>query len=169
MAVKNSWEISLEDQTPTLSVTLPRKSQTHTHTHPETQTHIYTSDLNTLCACAGWTTWLWTVTRRWTTVRWTRYSSQPVPAGAVRAGVFWAPPSSVASQLFSIILFWRRQEVFFVFLFQGNKKGPLGRWDFDTQEEYSDYMNNKEALPKWVFPLSSDKLYSDNSVSKAHI
>lgn len=33
-------------------------------------------------------------------------------------------------------------------LFQGNKKGPLGRWDFDTQEEYSDYMNNKEALPK---------------------
>ena len=32
--------------------------------------------------------------------------------------------------------------------FQGNKKGPLGRWDFDTQEEYSDYMNNKEALPK---------------------
>lgn len=36
-------------------------------------------------------------------------------------------------------------------MFQGNKKGPLGRWDFDTQEEYSDYMNNKEALPKWVF------------------
>lgn len=36
------------------------------------------------------------------------------------------------------------------FLFQGNKKGPLGRWDFDTQEEYSDYMNNKEALPKFV-------------------
>lgn len=35
----------------------------------------------------------------------------------------------------------------FVFL-QGNKKGPLGRWDFDTQEEYSEYMNNKEALPK---------------------
>lgn len=33
---------------------------------------------------------------------------------------------------------------------QGNKKGPLGRWDFDTQEEYSEYMNNKEALPKWV-------------------
>lgn len=33
-------------------------------------------------------------------------------------------------------------------MFQGNKKGPLGRWDFDTQEEYSDYMNNKEALPK---------------------
>ncbi|MGH0147990.1 UNVERIFIED_CONTAM: hypothetical protein FKN15_039432 [Acipenser sinensis] len=34
---------------------------------------------------------------------------------------------------------------------QGNKKGPLGRWDFDTQEEYSDYMNNKEALPKAAF------------------
>ena len=33
---------------------------------------------------------------------------------------------------------------------QGNKKGPVGRWDFDTQEEYSDYMSNKEALPKYV-------------------
>uniref|UniRef100_A0A803JS24 IK cytokine n=1 Tax=Xenopus tropicalis TaxID=8364 RepID=A0A803JS24_XENTR len=33
----------------------------------------------------------------------------------------------------------------------GNKKGPLGRWDFDTQEEYSEYMNNKEALPKAAF------------------
>lgn len=43
------------------------------------------------------------------------------------------------------------------FLLQGNKKGPLGRWDFDTQEEYSDYMNNKEALPKYVL---LDKLCS---------
>uniref|UniRef100_S4RKV7 Protein RED C-terminal domain-containing protein n=1 Tax=Petromyzon marinus TaxID=7757 RepID=S4RKV7_PETMA len=34
---------------------------------------------------------------------------------------------------------------------QGNKKGPLGRWDFETQEEYSDYMSNKEALPKAAF------------------
>ncbi|XP_044002383.1 protein Red [Aphidius gifuensis] len=33
----------------------------------------------------------------------------------------------------------------------GNKKGPIGRWDFDTPEEYSDYMNNKEALPKAAF------------------
>ncbi|XP_070553284.1 protein Red-like [Ptychodera flava] len=33
----------------------------------------------------------------------------------------------------------------------GNKKGPVGRWDFDTQEEYSHYMNNKEALPKAAF------------------
>jgi len=33
----------------------------------------------------------------------------------------------------------------------GNKKGPIGRWDFDTQEEYSQYMNNKEALPKAAF------------------
>ncbi|GIX79851.1 protein Red [Caerostris extrusa] len=30
----------------------------------------------------------------------------------------------------------------------GNKKGPIGRWDFDTAEEYSEYMSNKEALPK---------------------
>ncbi|XP_064481605.1 protein Red-like [Ornithodoros turicata] len=33
----------------------------------------------------------------------------------------------------------------------GNKKGPIGRWDFDTQEEYSDYMSHKEALPKAAF------------------
>lgn len=26
-----------------------------------------------------------------------------------------------------------------------------GRWDFDTQEEYSDYMSTKEALPKAAF------------------
>ncbi|GAA56182.1 Protein Red [Clonorchis sinensis] len=33
----------------------------------------------------------------------------------------------------------------------GNKKGPVGRWDFETQEEYSDYMSHKEALPKAAF------------------
>lgn len=33
----------------------------------------------------------------------------------------------------------------------GNKKGPIGRWDFDTAEEYSEYMNQKEALPKAAF------------------
>ena len=25
------------------------------------------------------------------------------------------------------------------------------RWDFDTQEEYADYMGNKEAMPKAAF------------------
>jgi len=39
----------------------------------------------------------------------------------------------------------------FYLLFIGNKKGPIGRWDFDTAEEYSDYMNQKEALPKAAF------------------
>jgi IK cytokine len=34
---------------------------------------------------------------------------------------------------------------------KGNKKGPIGRWDFDTPEEYSDYMSTKEALPKAAF------------------
>lgn len=34
---------------------------------------------------------------------------------------------------------------------QGNKKGPVGRWDFDTAEEYGEYMNNKEALPKAAY------------------
>lgn len=33
----------------------------------------------------------------------------------------------------------------------GNKKGPVGRWDFDTAEDYSSYMSNKEALPKAAF------------------
>jgi hypothetical protein len=37
---------------------------------------------------------------------------------------------------------------------QGNKKGPVGRWDFDTQEEYSSYMSNREALPKYVLLLA---------------
>ncbi|XP_016151454.1 protein Red-like [Sinocyclocheilus grahami] len=43
------------------------------------------------------------------------------------------------------------EEVDYSKMDQGNKKGPLGRWDFDTQEEYSDYMNKKEALPKAAF------------------
>ena len=42
-------------------------------------------------------------------------------------------------------------EVDYTKMDQGNKKGPVGRWDFDTQEEYSTYMANKEALPKYVF------------------
>ncbi|CAG2102268.1 unnamed protein product, partial [Medioppia subpectinata] len=33
----------------------------------------------------------------------------------------------------------------------GNKKGVIGRWDFDTAEEYGDYMSHKEALPKAAF------------------
>jgi IK cytokine len=33
----------------------------------------------------------------------------------------------------------------------GSKKGPVGRWDFDTAEEYSDYMGQKEAMPKAAF------------------
>lgn len=36
---------------------------------------------------------------------------------------------------------------------QGNKKGPVGRWDFETQEEYSSYMSSREALPKLVTTL----------------
>jgi IK cytokine len=33
----------------------------------------------------------------------------------------------------------------------GSKKGPLNRWDFASNEEYGNYMNNKEALPKAAF------------------
>lgn len=42
-------------------------------------------------------------------------------------------------------------EVDYTKMDQGNKKGPIGRWDFDTTEEYSDYMSHKEALPKAAF------------------
>ena len=39
---------------------------------------------------------------------------------------------------------------------QGNKKGPVGRWDFETQEEYSSYMSSREALPKLVMFIFTD-------------
>lgn len=42
-------------------------------------------------------------------------------------------------------------EVDYTKMDKGNKKGPIGRWDFDTPEEYSDYMSTKEALPKAAF------------------
>lgn len=42
-------------------------------------------------------------------------------------------------------------EVDFSKMDQGNKKGFIGRWDFDIQEEYSDYMVNKEVLFKYGF------------------
>ncbi|XP_003739420.1 protein Red [Galendromus occidentalis] len=33
----------------------------------------------------------------------------------------------------------------------GKKKGPLNRWDFETHEEYAEYMDQKEAMPKAAF------------------
>ncbi|XP_057313746.1 protein Red-like [Hydractinia symbiolongicarpus] len=33
----------------------------------------------------------------------------------------------------------------------GNKKGPLKRWDFENEEDYNSYMENKEAMPKAAF------------------
>jgi len=42
-------------------------------------------------------------------------------------------------------------EVDYTKMDQGNKKGPVGRWDFETTEEYSDYMHTKEAMPKAAF------------------
>eukprot|EP00116_Pleurobrachia_bachei_P011646 sb/3471908/ len=33
----------------------------------------------------------------------------------------------------------------------GNKKGPLTRWDFDSEDKYNSYMDNREALPKAAF------------------
>ncbi|CAD5117214.1 DgyrCDS6010 [Dimorphilus gyrociliatus] len=42
-------------------------------------------------------------------------------------------------------------EVDYLKMDKGNKKGPVGRWDFENQEEYSDYMSQREALPKAAF------------------
>jgi len=33
----------------------------------------------------------------------------------------------------------------------GNKKGPIKRWDFETEEDYHSYMESREALPKAAF------------------
>merc|ERR1712168_1591115 len=33
----------------------------------------------------------------------------------------------------------------------GNKKGPLKRWDFETEDEYNNYMENIVAMPKAAF------------------
>ncbi|RDD36475.1 Protein Red [Trichoplax sp. H2] len=33
----------------------------------------------------------------------------------------------------------------------GNKKGPVGRWDFENEEDYNKYMEKREALPKAAF------------------
>lgn len=75
---KNSWEISLEDPTRMPSVTPLRKIK-YTQKHGKytsTLTNIHkentVSDTRITCVCAGWTTWPWTVMKRWTTVRWTR-------------------------------------------------------------------------------------------------
>ena len=43
------------------------------------------------------------------------------------------------------------EEVDYTKMDLGNKKGPVGRWDFDTAEEYADYMSQKEAMPKAAF------------------
>lgn len=40
--------------------------------------------------------------------------------------------------------------ILFSTLPQGNKKGPIKRWDFETEEDYHSYMESREALPKLV-------------------
>ena len=40
-------------------------------------------------------------------------------------------------------------------LMQGNHKGPVRRWDFDNEDDYSTYQSAREAMPKQVtFPDS---------------
>jgi len=34
---------------------------------------------------------------------------------------------------------------------QGNKRGPMSRFDFDTQEEYANYKSQQEAMPKAAY------------------
>ncbi|KAI1721482.1 protein Red [Ditylenchus destructor] len=33
----------------------------------------------------------------------------------------------------------------------GNKKGPIKRWDFDTDEQYQQYQSSREAMPKAAY------------------
>jgi len=33
----------------------------------------------------------------------------------------------------------------------GNKKGPVKRWDFENEDDYNKYMENREAMPKAAF------------------
>ena len=35
-----------------------------------------------------------------------------------------------------------------IIIVQGNKKGPVKRWDFDTEDAYSEYQSRREAMPK---------------------
>ena len=35
-----------------------------------------------------------------------------------------------------------------LYIGQGNKKGPIKRWDFENEEDYSQYQSKREALPK---------------------
>ena len=59
----------------------------------------------------------------------------------------------------------------------GNKKGPVNRWDFDTNEEYNDYMSNREAMPKAAFQYGlkmtdgrkTRRLPGDNKNDKAKL
>ena len=39
-------------------------------------------------------------------------------------------------------------ELLWVATVQGNKKGPVKRWDFDTEDAYSEYQSRREAMPK---------------------
>ncbi|CAB4035451.1 Red-like isoform X1 [Paramuricea clavata] len=43
------------------------------------------------------------------------------------------------------------EEVDYSKMDMGNKKGPIKRWDFETEEEYNSYMERREALPKAAF------------------
>ena len=35
--------------------------------------------------------------------------------------------------------------------FQGNRKGPIKRWDFDNEEDYERYQGQREAMPKAAY------------------
>lgn len=42
-------------------------------------------------------------------------------------------------------------EVDYTKMDKNTKKGAIGRWDFETQDEYTEYMSQREALPKAAF------------------
>ena len=38
---------------------------------------------------------------------------------------------------------------------QGNRKGPVKRWDFENEEDYGNYQSSREALPKYAITVAT--------------
>lgn len=50
--------------------------------------------------------------------------------------------------IWSIVAVCYIPNVIVISFLQGNKKGPVKRWDFENEEDYSQYQSKREALPK---------------------
>ena len=50
---------------------------------------------------------------------------------------------------------WGLVRATLVCLSQGNKKGPVKRWDFESEDDYNKYQSSREAMPKLAPIFSS--------------